>query len=296
MPFYFLATLYILCRYFDRDVQCIRNYFRKKFDYESERFPSFTDVTKEEGIDVEVEASGFTREMRKTFDEALCERNEAEADDDESDNDDEDSETERDGAGAHGRQPAACHSDDLLPSVSAEYEEAVTDDIADLTTNDNAVPPFQVIPAAAVKKHTTAVENQRSDDESSQPADCHQTSVVSTAPVEDDNETDVVDVTDDLADLTDQNRATRPFRDMPRAAEEKSCSGNEFSNSSSDVEQSTKPAIDVRAVKQKIKTQHQKQQAKLAARRTVKRGEAAVVTRARRHNNEVIHHRAGWDY
>lgn len=31
-------------RYFDRDVQCIRTFFRRRFDYESELYPKFTDV------------------------------------------------------------------------------------------------------------------------------------------------------------------------------------------------------------------------------------------------------------
>lgn len=31
--------------YFDRDVNCIRDFFRRRFGYESELCPSFTDVT-----------------------------------------------------------------------------------------------------------------------------------------------------------------------------------------------------------------------------------------------------------
>ena len=31
-------------RYFDRDVQCIRTFFRRRFDYESELYPKFSDV------------------------------------------------------------------------------------------------------------------------------------------------------------------------------------------------------------------------------------------------------------
>jgi len=273
-----------LCRYFDRDVQCIRNYFRKKFDYESERFPTFTDVTKEEGIDVEVEASGFTREMQKTFDEAMCERNEDEADD-YSDSDDEDSEAEKDGA--CNTELPDCQSSKLVPNLSAECKETVdvTDDLANLATQDKG--------AASVEKPTTAMENLCSDDEVSQLTKSDSTSILSTPPAKDN--TDVVDVADDLADLANQNRATRPFRDVPTTALEKPCSRDGVSDSGSEAEQ-RKPAIDIRAVKHKIKTQHQKQQAKLTARRTVKRGEAAVVTRARRHNHEAIQHRAGWDF
>ena len=31
-------------RYFDRDVGCIREFFKRRFNYESELFPNFTDV------------------------------------------------------------------------------------------------------------------------------------------------------------------------------------------------------------------------------------------------------------
>lgn len=32
------------CRYFDRDVKCIRDFFMKRFSYESELFPTFSDI------------------------------------------------------------------------------------------------------------------------------------------------------------------------------------------------------------------------------------------------------------
>lgn len=31
-------------RYFDRDVKCIRDFFAKRFNYESELFPTFKDI------------------------------------------------------------------------------------------------------------------------------------------------------------------------------------------------------------------------------------------------------------
>ena len=31
--------------YFDRDVECIRDFFRRRFNFESETFPKFSDVT-----------------------------------------------------------------------------------------------------------------------------------------------------------------------------------------------------------------------------------------------------------
>ena len=278
-----------VCRYFDRDVQCIRNYFRKKFDYESERFPSFANITKEEGVDLEVEASGFTREMQTTFDEAFSEWSKGEADD-ENESDDEDVDSEADRDNAHDSE-VLC-SDSLLPNLSAEYNETVdiADDFADLTVQNRAVRPLRETNASTAEIPTAAAENTCSEEE-----DCQAAAELSTPRMnEDDTETD--DADDGLADLTNQNRATKPFRDVTAVPAEEPCLADEVCFSSPEVEPRTKPAVDARVAKHKIKTQHQRQQAKLAAPRTIKRGEAAVVTRARRHHNDVIQHRAGWDF
>uniref|UniRef100_A0A8I3PXJ2 Serine/threonine-protein kinase RIO2 n=3 Tax=Canis lupus TaxID=9612 RepID=A0A8I3PXJ2_CANLF len=54
--------------YFDRDVKCIRDFFMERFSYESELYPTFSDITsdirKEHSLDVEVSASGYTKEMQ----------------------------------------------------------------------------------------------------------------------------------------------------------------------------------------------------------------------------------------
>ncbi|XP_060057183.1 serine/threonine-protein kinase RIO2 isoform X2 [Erinaceus europaeus] len=50
--------------YFDRDVKCIRDFFIKRFSYESELYPTFSDIRREESLDVEVSASGYTKEMQ----------------------------------------------------------------------------------------------------------------------------------------------------------------------------------------------------------------------------------------
>jgi RIO kinase 2 len=45
--------------YFDRDVQCVRTYFLRKFKFVSEEYPEFfTDTTKTIDLDVQLAASG----------------------------------------------------------------------------------------------------------------------------------------------------------------------------------------------------------------------------------------------
>ncbi|XP_074712221.1 serine/threonine-protein kinase RIO2 isoform X2 [Strix uralensis] len=51
--------------YFDRDVNCIKEFFKKRFNYESELFPAFKDIRRECSLDREVAASGCTKEMQE---------------------------------------------------------------------------------------------------------------------------------------------------------------------------------------------------------------------------------------
>nr|XP_055174328.1 LOW QUALITY PROTEIN: serine/threonine-protein kinase RIO2-like [Nyctereutes procyonoides] len=50
--------------YFDRDFKCIRDFFMKRFSYESELYPTFSDIRREHSLDVDVSASGYTKEMQ----------------------------------------------------------------------------------------------------------------------------------------------------------------------------------------------------------------------------------------
>ena len=51
--------------FFDRDVACLKDFFRRRFNFESESVPVFSDVRRVDAIDAEVSASGITREMEK---------------------------------------------------------------------------------------------------------------------------------------------------------------------------------------------------------------------------------------
>ncbi|XP_023939389.2 serine/threonine-protein kinase RIO2 [Bicyclus anynana] len=47
--------------YFDRDVKCVREFFKKRFGYESTLFPRFTDLERDDRLDQEVACSGYKR-------------------------------------------------------------------------------------------------------------------------------------------------------------------------------------------------------------------------------------------
>ncbi|NWS62855.1 RIOK2 kinase, partial [Chunga burmeisteri] len=51
--------------YFDRDVNCVKEFFKKRFNYESELFPAFKDIRRECSLDREIAASGYTKEMQE---------------------------------------------------------------------------------------------------------------------------------------------------------------------------------------------------------------------------------------
>ncbi|KFR16537.1 Serine/threonine-protein kinase RIO2, partial [Opisthocomus hoazin] len=57
--------------YFDRDVNCIKEFFKKRYNYESELFPAFKDIRRECSLDREIAASGYTKEMLEDG-ELLC--------------------------------------------------------------------------------------------------------------------------------------------------------------------------------------------------------------------------------
>ena len=44
-------------------MQCVREFFKRRFDFESEEFPTFADICREDNLDQEVSASGFSKEM-----------------------------------------------------------------------------------------------------------------------------------------------------------------------------------------------------------------------------------------
>lgn len=51
--------------FFERDVKGVRDMFKKKFGYESEDYPKFEDLEREDNLDIEVACSGFTKEMEE---------------------------------------------------------------------------------------------------------------------------------------------------------------------------------------------------------------------------------------
>ena len=51
--------------FFERDVACIRDFFKRRFDFCSELAPGWEDIVREDALDAEVAASGVTKQMER---------------------------------------------------------------------------------------------------------------------------------------------------------------------------------------------------------------------------------------
>jgi len=86
--------------YFNRDVQCVRTFFQKKFDYETDTFPILSvDAEKKYSLDIAVAASGFSNDVQVELEELTAQLDKAKLDHEEttenhSDEDEEEEEVE----------------------------------------------------------------------------------------------------------------------------------------------------------------------------------------------------------
>merc|ERR1712071_304879 len=74
---------------FDRDVKCLKDFFKRRFNFESEEIPSFADVVREANVDIEVSASGYIKELQAQYGDNE-EENKEEEEDEEQDEEKED--------------------------------------------------------------------------------------------------------------------------------------------------------------------------------------------------------------
>lgn len=114
--------------YFDRDVACIKRFFERRFGFVSdEEGPFFSDTIKNVGkrLDVQVEASGFSKKMAKELERYMEEvgaNGDAEKDAEDGDDDDEDLEQQEEGEidGGNGDEHA---EDSIQDSTGMGFEE-----------------------------------------------------------------------------------------------------------------------------------------------------------------------------
>lgn len=248
--------------YFDRDVKCIRDFFAKRFNYESELFPTFKDIRRSYSLDVEVSASGFTKDLER--DGALLHPAgpEEDGDEDEEEGEDEDEETD---------------------------EEAEREESLDMEEYKHAMLELEGLKVSDTHANIPDKEEEKSENREEE----KETEATSTSRGGEETEAikeelrEADDECPELTDLSTCNKEFKPFRDsdsLLHIAEHRRKRTDSEGTVGSIGSCSTIPP-DV--VRQKVRRQLTKQQ-KAAQRRRLQKGEANLVTKSRRENQNNI--------
>ncbi|XP_012719037.2 serine/threonine-protein kinase RIO2 [Fundulus heteroclitus] len=244
--------------YFDRDVKCIRDFFAKRYNYESELFPTFKDIRRSHSLDVEVSASGFTKDLESNAEflhPAGPDEEELE-DDSEEETSDEEEEKGEEGFDIDEYKHAMLELEGLKVSETS----AGTQDWEERIDGSKEDAPEAVSTAAGHEEGGREFEEELKEAEDECP---------------------------ELAELSSSNKEFKPFRDsdsLQQTAEHRRRRTDSEATTGSIGGCSTIPP-DV--VRQKVRRQLTKQQ-KAAQRRRLQKGEANLVTKSRRENQNNI--------
>ncbi|GFO24559.1 serine/threonine-protein kinase rio2 [Plakobranchus ocellatus] len=289
--------------YFDRDVDCIRRFFAKRFNYESELYPSFSDLERMGTLDVEVAASGFTKAMADEFNQTMAEigvldANEANtAGDNGEGSDDSDQydsaaeeleemgeDEEEDGAVPPGTDP------NILKwlAQSQDSSESLEAHMAVLGFQEEPSETVSAVPALDGQPSIDAVVSDSLDTglkEKVQPVigNCEEDMDKTESKIEED------EMAESLEDLSKTNRQVRPFRNEEYQNHE----NEHIKAKKSDKASTFTPSIACSSIppelaRQRIRTQAKRKQQAQQAKRVRKSGEAAAATDQRRENRDEI--------
>ncbi|XP_076782653.1 serine/threonine-protein kinase RIO2 [Arvicanthis niloticus] len=279
--------------YFDRDVKCIREFFMKRFSYESELYPTFSDIRREDSLDVEVSASGYTKEMQAD-DELLHpvgpddKITETEEESDFSFSDEEmlekakvwKSELENEPNPVNESGGSCCCS---FADSKQIQEESLPEQSADVSS-------FEVTKLSqAVEEMERQVLTHRSVTEFSEESDIIENDTREDGQPGQRSPAGSEECDDELPhliSLSSLNKEFRPFRDEDSMSSVTQHRTRTLSVTSAGSALSCS-TIPPELVKQKVKRQLTRQQ-KAAARRRLQKGEANVFTKQRRENMQNI--------
>ncbi|XP_072520717.1 serine/threonine-protein kinase RIO2 [Salminus brasiliensis] len=242
--------------YFDRDVKCVRDFFIKRFNYESELYPTFKDIRKACSLDVEISASGYTKELQQ--DDQLLHPSGPEGEDGQSEDEDAD-------------DPGAQELASEEPIDIEEYKHAMLE-----------------LEGLKIGRETLSGETDAEEhEETSSEHDVCAGNVVnevtgSPKHFESNEEPEDEDECPDLVDLSACNKEFKPFRDeesLLHVNEHRRRTTSETSIGSVASCSTIPPEV----IRQKVRRQLTKQQ-KAAQRRRIQKGEANLVTKERREN------------
>jgi len=243
--------------FFERDVNCIRDFFKRRFEYESELAPSFEDVFRVDAIDAEIAASGVTKQMEKDL------RLEYGMDKETSDDEDSD----------ESDLIEEIKLEDNIEELRKEVEESMN-----LSEVNKTVSEYLLKCPDKVDCEDEAKSFELLEDEFKGVELCGDQMKKFQEDFADDELEDEYEARDDVGNLRDFNSQFKPFRDNLH---------NEDTRSVRSVS-TTASTIPPDQVKARVKASLEKNKKKVQARRTIAKGEASAKTRSKRENKNII--------
>lgn len=251
--------------FFMRDVNCIRDFFRRRFGYESEHAPTFNDVVRESALDVEVAASGFTKQMEKDLLVGIGVEGEEDEEEDE-DKDEDQNKNEGFGDGNEDIEHIETQSDEgdvVVEELRRHVDQIIIED-EDKTRKGTS----QAVTCLHIPASTDDVGEKLLERESGSHVDC-------------DNPPDV--------------KLAQPSR--ARIVSE--CGSDVFSVRSARTNgMSTASTIAPDVIKKRVQVCLSKRERQIERKRILAKGEASATTRSRRDNAKTIKESNGlwgWD-
>ncbi|GFR75877.1 serine/threonine-protein kinase RIO2 [Elysia marginata] len=287
--------------YFDRDVECIRTFFAKRFNYESELYPSFSDLERLGNLDVEVAASGFTKDMDEEFNQTMAEIGVLDT-------------TETADVEGDEEEEEGSDDSDQYDSAAEELDNHKDEKGQDEGEDEEVVPPGK--DPAILKWLAQSEDNPDSIETEMAVLGFDEKSISTRAPSDQDKSTHALvedlklqpiteqpgdlkdeakelfnedDVQESLEDLSKINRQVRPFRNEESQQHENEHSKQkELDNASRYTPSIACSSIAPEVARQRIRVQAKRKQQAQQARRVRKSGEAAAATDQRRENRDEI--------
>ncbi|XP_055855903.1 uncharacterized protein LOC129919095 [Episyrphus balteatus] len=292
--------------YFDRDVNGVREMFRRKFGYESEDYPKFSDIVREDDLDADVRCTGygFTKEMEKDLlqEYGMIEK------DDESDEDDKNANEQEENDAKDKERELNEYRQQLEQEVSfsenkakkaddniRRYIESCTqyfgnttldevsppleaedDDFADAEGEPQLVPISTPIPNKTKETISNPLPPTKSDNHNDAASDA---GTMSSNDLE----------TDNVPELTDVDPNSRMYR---LKMVEKLLSDARSQRSYSTTASTIAPSVVTDRIKRTMDVKEKREMRK----KCVAKGESNATQRGRKENKDVVKEYAGWDF
>lgn len=289
-------------RFFERDVNGVREYFRKRFGYECAGFPTFDELERDDNLDIEVACSGFTKQMEKDL---LQEYGMESASDGEESNDDDD-----DDAGESDANDIENNDEDLerlRQQVDAEVkfsEEKFNERDTSKAINFNIQNYIASISQQQKADDIDVFEDASEDVDENRKID--QAATVEATPNISETAANAIEQTADMAgrssidgNVSSDSENDDEFADLdPKSREyrykmiEKVLSDARSQRTYSTSASTIAPSVIKDRIKKTLNVKEKIEQRK----RGVVKGEASAVTRVRNENRDTCKEYAGWDF